>query len=185
MWPNTLVVEEMAKTIRKQVYDLTLADFDATPVWEFASDEEGVAGQDEATVRPYEVSVPIDTGHGGLIVRAVFVLADGTNLRGYLSPHPISLRRPGWVQPVMISGAHQFNFWSGMLRPSQTQMNEVLAKIGKQASQVFPVQYRSDVELLGGPISGTIPGFGFIENKADVYIGPDGTPRPYRKLQAK
>jgi hypothetical protein len=48
----------MGKAVRKQVYDLTLADFDVAPVWEFASDEEGVAGQDEATVRPYEVSFP-------------------------------------------------------------------------------------------------------------------------------
>jgi hypothetical protein len=58
----------MGKAVRKQVYDLTLADFDVAPVWEFASDEEGVAGQDEATVRPYEVSFPIDAaGHGGRI----------------------------------------------------------------------------------------------------------------------
>ena len=168
----------MRKATRKQAYHLTLADFNAVPVWEFTSDEEEVPGQDEATVRPYNVAPPIDTGHGA-IVRAVFTLADGTNLRGYLSPHPISLRRPGWVQPVMISGAHQFNFWSGMLRPSQTQMNEVLAKIGKQASQVFPVQYRSDVELVSDPISGIIPGFGFIENKAEMFIAPDGSARFY------
>jgi hypothetical protein len=42
----------MPAPVRKPVYDLTLADFDAAPVWEFALDEEGVAGQDEATVRP-------------------------------------------------------------------------------------------------------------------------------------
>jgi hypothetical protein len=48
----------MPAPVRKPVYDLTLADFDAARVWEFALDEEGVAGQDEATVRPYEVAFP-------------------------------------------------------------------------------------------------------------------------------
>ena len=33
----------MPAPARKQVYDLTLPDFDAAPVWEFALDEEGVA----------------------------------------------------------------------------------------------------------------------------------------------
>jgi hypothetical protein len=110
----------MPTLVRKQAYDLTLADFDAAPVWELALDEEGVAGQDEATVRPYEVSFQVDAaGHGGLVVRAVFTLADGANLRGYLSPQPVSLRKPGWLQPVIICDAGQVNFWNGIRRPTQ------------------------------------------------------------------
>jgi hypothetical protein len=170
----------MPASVRKPVYDLTLADFDAAPVWEFALDEEGVAGQDEPTVRPYEVAFPLDAaGHGGLVVRAVFTLADGTNLRGYFSPQPVSLRKPGWLQPVIICDAGQVKFWNGIRRPPQNQMTDELAKLGKQADEVFPLRYRSDVELVGGPISGIIPGFGFIENKADMFIGPDGTVGPY------
>jgi hypothetical protein len=139
----------MAKAIRKQVYHLTLEDFDAVPVWEFASDGEGVAGRNEATVRPYEASFPIDPGHGGLLVRAVFILTDGAILRGYLSPQPMSLRRPGYLQPVMICGTDQLNFWSGIRRPTKEQMIGALAKLRKQAAQVFPLEYRSDVELVG------------------------------------
>jgi hypothetical protein len=113
----------MATPTRKQVYDLTLADLDTAPVWEFALDEDNVAGQDEATVRPYEVAFPIDAaGHGGLVVRAAFTLADGTNLRGYLSPQPVSLSQPGWIQPVVICEAGQVNFWYGIRRPTQNQM---------------------------------------------------------------
>jgi len=37
------------------------------------------------------------------------------------------------------------------------------------------VEYRSDNELIGGPFEGTIPGFGFIENKTDMFIDPDGS----------
>jgi hypothetical protein len=175
----------MAKAIRKQIYDLTPADFHSAPVWEFTSDEEGVMGQDEATVRPYELSGPPDTGHGGLVIRAVFKLADGTTLRGYLSPQPVALRQSGYVQPVIICDAGQVNFWSGMRRPTRDEMTDVLAKLGKEAAQVFPVEYRSDVELIGGPIAGTIPGFGFIENKTDMFVGPDGISRAYRDSQSR
>lgn len=137
-------------------------------------------GTRRGTVRPYEVSFPIDAaGHGGLVVRAVFTLADGTNQRGYFSPQPVSLRKPGWPHPVIICDAGQVNFWSGIQRPTEEQMIGVLAKLGRPAAQVFPLEYRSDVELVSSPISGTILGFAFIENKVDMFIGPDGTARPY------
>jgi hypothetical protein len=35
--------------IRKQVYELTTDDLELSPIWEFAADEEGEEGQDEAT----------------------------------------------------------------------------------------------------------------------------------------
>ena len=38
--------------IRKQVYDLTAEDLRRYPLWEFCLDEEGIEGQDEATVKP-------------------------------------------------------------------------------------------------------------------------------------
>jgi hypothetical protein len=37
--------------MRKQVYGLTLDDFRSHPAWEFALDEEGRPGRDEATVQ--------------------------------------------------------------------------------------------------------------------------------------
>jgi hypothetical protein len=85
----------MTQATRKQVYDLTLTDLNAVGVWEFVSDEEDVPGQNEATVRPYNATPPIDPGHGGLVVSAVFTLVDGTHMRGYLSPQPIYLRKRG------------------------------------------------------------------------------------------
>ena len=103
-WAQPLGPEaQITHATRKQVYDLTLADLNAIPVWEFAPAEEDVPGRDEATVRAYFVTPPIDTGHGGVVVRATFTLADGTNMRGYLSPQPTSLRKPdkmrtSWTQ---------------------------------------------------------------------------------------
>lgn len=67
--------------IRKQVYELTLDDLRKSPVWEFALDEEGEEGQDEATVRPCEIPAPLDPADGPFIIRALFTLADGAQMR--------------------------------------------------------------------------------------------------------
>lgn len=72
--------------IRKQVYHLTLEDFRKYPVWEFALDEENKEGQDEATVRPHQVTGPLDPSSGMFVVSARFSLADGSTGRGYLTP---------------------------------------------------------------------------------------------------
>jgi len=68
--------------IRRQVYDLTLEDLNEFPVWEFALDEEGEEGQDEATVRPYMNSGKLDPSDGMFVVRAIFTLADGSKMHG-------------------------------------------------------------------------------------------------------
>jgi hypothetical protein len=69
--------------IRRQVYELTLDDLSKFPVWEFALDEEGEEGQDEATVRPYEVTGALDPSDGMFVVRASFTLADDSKMQGY------------------------------------------------------------------------------------------------------
>ena len=69
--------------IRKQVYDLAVSDLENHPIWEFALDEEGEDGQDEATVRPWEGGEPLNPADGMFVVRATFELADGTRLVGY------------------------------------------------------------------------------------------------------
>ena len=54
--------------IRKQVYELTTEDLERHPVWEFALDEEGEEGQDEATVRPYELQGTLDPAEGMFVI---------------------------------------------------------------------------------------------------------------------
>ena len=55
--------------VRKQVYELTMQDLERFAVWEFALDEEGNEGQDEATVRPWELAAPLDPAQGMFVVR--------------------------------------------------------------------------------------------------------------------
>jgi hypothetical protein len=72
--------------LRKQVTDLTLDDLRQTPVWQFALDEEGEPGQDEA--------------------------ADGTRFSGFASPKAADENFS--EQPTIITASGFVNFWRGM-----------------------------------------------------------------------
>jgi hypothetical protein len=151
--------------IRKQVYDLTVADLEQHSVWEFALDEEGEEGQDEATVRPYKVHGPLDPSEGMFIVRARLSLADGTQLKGYLTPPVQGDSSLGTLQPAVVVGGGQVSFWCGMLEPEPGHIAVSYARLGKSAaSQVFPLRFESDVALVGGPITGELPGFMVLED---------------------
>lgn len=66
-------------------------------IWEFALDEEGVLGQDEATVRPRADLERADLDEGLFVIQAEFVAADGTRFDGYVSPQQEA--RIGWIRP--------------------------------------------------------------------------------------
>ncbi len=158
---------EVARTtkkmkIRKQVYNLTAADLTEHPVWEFAEDEEGAEGQDEATVRPVLAASPLDASVGMFIVRARFTLADGTRHIGYITPAK-DPKNFGRVQPQIITDRGQVPFWMGVLR---ADVGALYAKLGKSADHTFPVSFESDISLVGGPIKGTIPAFLRLEDMA-------------------
>jgi hypothetical protein len=146
-------------TIRKDVSGLTQDDLEMFPVWEFALDEEGEEGQDEAKVRPYEISGALDPSDGMFIVRAAFTLADGSKMRGYLTPGVQGDESLGALQPVIITELGQVFFWYGMLSPGAQSLAQSYEMHGRDAAEVFPVQAASDVELVSAPICATIPGF--------------------------
>ncbi|MFZ2641827.1 MAG: hypothetical protein WA117_12580 [Verrucomicrobiia bacterium] len=148
------------KRIRKQVYELTAGDLDRYPVWEFALDEEEEEGQDEATIRPYELRSSLDPSDGMFIVRARLTLADGTRMLGYLTPPVQGDATLGTLQPAIVTTDAQVSFWYGMCEPKSTEIAENYSRLGKSsADQVFPLRFESDVDLISGVISGEVPGF--------------------------
>jgi hypothetical protein len=151
--------------IRRQVYKLTPADLERFPVWEFALDEEGEQGQDEATVRPYEASGPLDPAVGMFIVRASLTLADGTRLKGYVTPPVQGETGLSTFQPAVVVPGGQVSFWCGMVVPSPEHISKSYALLGKASpSQVFPLRFESEVTLVGGPVVGEVPGFVILED---------------------
>jgi hypothetical protein len=147
------------KRIRKQVYNLTLKDLERFPVWVFALDEECTPGQDEATVRPWEGTLPFDPREGLNIVRSNFWLADGTHAIGYLGAQVPIFSEIGHINPTMVTPRSQVWFWFGVQRPESEQIREAYELLGKDRSQVFPLRYESAIEITTGPVSGVINGF--------------------------
>jgi hypothetical protein len=150
--------------LRKQVYELNISDLIRFPAWNFASDEEGILGQDEATVRPY-LRTSADPGDGLMVIRARFTLSDGTELAGYVYPPPPN--NP-WdlqlLQPVLLVEQGQIPLWFGMFPPPKGEFQRLLNMLGKTMEQVFPLIYESDVELVDAPVNGIVRGFSFLKD---------------------
>jgi len=153
-----------AMKIRKQVYELTLDDMRRFPVWEFALDEEGEERQDEATVRPCEISGPLDSADRPFIIRAVFTLADNTQMHGCLTTPAHDNEGLGTLQPVIITERGHVLIWRGVIAPDSQTIAHSYAKLGRDAASTFPIHVVSDVELVEAPIRATIPGFMVLED---------------------
>lgn len=151
--------------VRRQVYELTPADLERFPVWEFALDEEGEEGQDEATVRPYEASGSLDPKDGMFIVRASLTLSDGTRFKGYVTPPVQGETGLSTLQPAVVVPDGQVSFWCGTVAPPPEHIAKSYALLGKTSpQQVFPLRFESDVPVIGGPIVGEVPGFLILED---------------------
>ncbi len=68
---------------------------------------------------------------------------------------------PAWAPSSRSSWVPlgQVGFWMGVIRPQPSDLAEFYLRLGKSASQVFPLQFESGVALKGGRTRGTIPGF--------------------------
>lgn len=150
--------------VRKQVYELTLQDLSTFPIWEFRLDEEGEEGRDEATVRPYTASGPLDPTDRMFVVRAVFTLADGSRMRGYFTPPGRGDASISTLQPIIVTDRGQVRFWCGTAAPDSKRLAHSYELFGKVAKHVFPVRFESDVELAGGQVLGNVPGFLVLED---------------------
>lgn len=142
-------------------------DLSKFPVWEFALDEEGEEGQDEATVRPRRVIAALDPSEGSFIIRGVFTLVDGTLMHGYLTPPIQGDNSISTLQPVIITERGQISFWYGVLVPDSNDLAQSYEKLGRDADKVFPIHVASDVELMNGAISAEIPGFMTLEESSE------------------
>jgi hypothetical protein len=142
--------------IQKQVYELTLDDLAQYPVWVFTLDAEGVDDYDEATVRPYHFSPPLNLNEDMFIVRADFVLADGTSMQGYLNPQAQGQSGISTFQPTIVNDNGQLGFWHGIIEPDEKRISENYRLIGKDAAHLFPIRFKSAVDILGGPIEGVL-----------------------------
>jgi hypothetical protein len=164
MKPSSTCGEDQSLRIRRQVYELTLRDLHTFPIWEFRLDDEGEEGRDESTVRPYTASGPLDPTDRMFIVRAIFTLPDGSSMHGYLTPPGRGDASIGTLQPIIVTELGQVRFWCGTATPGAKRLAQSYELLGKNANRLFPVRFESDVELVGGPVRGSVSGFLVLED---------------------
>ncbi len=139
---------------RKPINELTVEDLHAFPIWEFATDEEGVQGQDETWVRPVRSNqVPI--GAYSQLVATDFSTAGGTRLQGFMTVTtadgikitPGSLVREG-LYLVLPGKLEERARVEGPSWTIQTR-KEVVEALGDSPASVFPVAYKLRVAIRG------------------------------------
>jgi len=109
-------------------------------------------------------SGPLNPADRMFVVRAVFTLADGSVKRGYLTPPGRADEGVGVLQPIIVTEQGQVRFWCGTSVPSLKRLARSYQLLGREAKEVFPLLFESEVELAGGPIRGSIPGFLVMED---------------------
>ena len=167
------------KRIRIQDYNLALSDLMQFPAWEYALDEEEIEGQDERTLRPYLAPAPLKLGDAYFIVRASFILDDGTVYKGYMKPKPIgrvdaggflSVIVPYDLCPVIVIGKEQIHFQYGDEKPQAEEMQWVYGLFGKNPNGVFPIKFFSDVEVLSSIQEGKLDGFMYFDQEIKDFV---------------
>ena len=139
------------------------------PVWEYALDEEEINDQDERTVRPCLERTPINLKGYYVIVRGSFFLADESEMKGLLKP--VSLNDSGFISsilpydlsPILVTNTYQLHFCFGHKKPIPNKIAEKYRILGKTPNQVFPIKFRSDIEIINGITEGILEGFMYFD----------------------
>jgi|YNPNPStandDraft_1061719.scaffolds.fasta_scaffold77216_2 hypothetical protein len=127
----------------KPFLDLTIADFDAHPIWyDFVDDDDIVVAWDDK----------VQLNEGVYYCKADFVFADGTTAVGFIrivdnEVLSIAVWRPdrGFVDYSLLA---EIRAWVG-----QTA-DHFAAILGRSSEHVFPLQYRSNIH--GAVVTGQI-----------------------------
>jgi hypothetical protein len=148
----------------KHTSELTLQDLIQHPVW--------VAGVEDdwdwetfdplGQVLPHTGPLPIDPAEDDYVVTCNFTLADGSTFQGYLAVDRSD--DLGFVQPTIVTSRGRVDLWHGIFQPDATALRDKYSLLEREASDVFPIRFESAVPLVGGPVSGLVPGFLYLDS---------------------
>ena len=144
--------------IRKQMFDLTGADYRATPLWQFCLDEESREGQDETTVRPSALKDVPARSCGLFLIAADVVFADWSKHLGYLfSEEDNVIQALGAV--FIKDKPFLFRVWGETEDKLREHVEEQYQELGLASNAVFPASFRSVIPIGGQPFSFELDGF--------------------------
>jgi hypothetical protein len=164
------------RPLLRQFGDLTLTDFSQHPVWVNVHvidyEKDWYNETDEETFRPWDGNLPADPSETMFLVKAKLTLADGSEYDGFITPQQESDEPDlGTIQPYLLTESGELiSFWFGMFQPSQKDMNGLYEKLGKNANQVFPIQFKAQDGIATGIVKGIIPGFCRRDKNNEVIV---------------
>jgi hypothetical protein len=150
-----------ALRIRKQMFDLSDADFKEYAAWEFCLDEEGVEGQDEETVRPSSLRDIPGNSFGSYLVAADVAFGDGSKASGYLFSDESDVVS---ASPLAFMRSEKVMFQiPGSFSPEKAEERKecLYSQLGMDRASVFPVTFTSLVPVNGSPMRFVLDGFVF------------------------
>ena len=128
---------------RKPIDALTLSDLEAFPIWEFATDEEGVEGQDETWVRPVvNAVVPLDAF--SLSVAADFLSPNGNRYAGVMEV-TTAFVSPAQSASLIVEG--EYLYIDGA--PGSRERKRLARRLGGEESEIFPLTFTLRVLVAG------------------------------------
>jgi hypothetical protein len=132
-----------SESTRKSVTDLTVDDLDAFPVWEYATDEESVDGQDESWVRPLPVA-RLPSQAFSLSVASDFECPNGTQLEGIMDV-TTAVEFPVTSAVLFIRG--RYTYVGGV--PGSWERQRIAEELDADEADIFPLRYTLRVLVEG------------------------------------
>lgn len=134
---------------RKPIDQLQPQDLVAFPIWEFATDEEGVDAQDETWVRPVKSSV-VAPGQYSLSVAADFHTASGRHITGF-----VGVTTAGAFEVdhgVLLHEGKYICTFPKAFFDAERERKALLSALGMKALDVFPLRFKLRVLAEGESI---------------------------------
>lgn len=165
--------KKFEKPLLKQFRDMTNEDFSLYPVWVqchiIDHNEDWIDETDEETFRPWIGKLPVDPNEAMYLVKTNFILADGTECKGFITPQEqnteinLGIQHPN----IITDNGELVCFWYGALPQNyiDNMIKAVYIKLGKKPEEIFPISYSAVSGLSNGITKGNIKGFTVENNR--------------------
>lgn len=154
--------------ILKDENELNTSDLMNFPVWEFAFEESKTYPLSRILMKPCTNPPPYNMHESRYLIRTTYRLVNGMEIRGYTKPFDLLDQFMGHLspidlEPVIVTTKGRVVFWYGIYRPKPEELTEIYRLLDQKPSEVFPIKFELDMEILNGISKGTIDGFMYCE----------------------
>ncbi len=152
----------------KKDYELSISNLKKFPVWEFAYEETKMDNLSGRTMRPNTSGPPYDIHKSRFLIRTSFRLANGMEFKGHTKPFDLLDQFMGHLSPidlypVIMTPKGYVVFWYGIYKPDPEEIAKNYQLLGQNPSDVFPIRFELDEEIINGVSKGIIEGFMYCE----------------------